>query len=369
MNYTVAPAHPQHDRATLLRLWSQNLPEASPERHRWLYADGPALGWLASTSEGQPIGATGLMHRTMKVFNETTLAGQAIDLNVNVEHRSVGPALALQRAVTANVQRGSLRLLYAFPNSHSEPILRRVGYREFGQLQRWAKPLRSDPFLATRLRSGLLRKPIATGIDTVLWLQSRELRTAHPKGTHFERLESFDARFDALWRAAAPRFAVVGERTAAYLDWRWHQSPEMKHDVLALCDTDERLLAYVVFSRHGKTVYVDDFLFLRPHHLTCVLAELLRQARRERANAVVTTYLGSPEVEAILESFGFWRRPGRWNALVCVDPQHPLREESRFYNASGWHVTRADLDTDFYGSGDEETPINSRSEASEALPA
>lgn len=368
MNYTVTPAHPEHDRATLLGLWSANLPDACPDRHRWLYAEGPSLGWLLQTADGQAIGATGLMHRTMRVFGETALAGQAIDLNVNQEHRSVGPALTLQRAVTAQVHSRSLQLLYAFPNSHSEPILRRVGYRPFGQLQRWAKPLRSEPYLPAGLRSRLLRKPVATGIDTFLMLSARELRTGRPQGSRFERPDGFDARFDLLWRAAASRFDIVGERTSAYLDWRWRQKPGLKHNVLTLCDADGSLLAYVVFSRHGETVYLDDFLFREPHHLSCVLAELLRQARRERANAVITTYLGSPEVESILQSFGFWKRPVQWNGLVLVDPNHPLHTEQRLYNAAAWHVTRADLDTDFWESNAEQPAINSRSEVASVLP-
>jgi hypothetical protein len=347
MNYTIAPADPTCDRDALQELWARNFPEASPDRHRWLYADGPAVGWLARTPEGRAVGATGVMHRKMKLFNETAPAGQAIDLNVDRDHRSVAPALALQRAAVATVGQNGRRLLYALPNNQSEPVLRRMGYHVFGQLQRWAKPLRSEPFLRGRLRSPLVRKPVAKAIDSLLMLQSREMRSFRPRGLHFRKTDRFDARFNDLWHAAAPQFPVIGERTAAYLDWRWHWNPGMDHHVLTLCDEDNRILAYAVYSRHEGSVYLDDFLFLSIEHLRVLLAELLRQARRERADAVITVYLGSPDVESLLEQFGFWKRPGSWNALVYVDPSHHIRGEQRLYDPASWHLTRADLDTDF----------------------
>lgn len=347
MNYTIAPADPHNDRPLVEQLWSRNLPGLSSGRHAWLYSGGPAVGWTARTPDGRMIGATGLMQRTMKLFNETVPAGQAIDLNVDQDHRSLGPALALQRAVTSMAAQTGVRLIYALPNDRSEPVLRRVGYRAFGQLHRWAKPLQSEPFLRTRLQPSMLRKPVAAAIDVLLRLNSRETQNYLPRGFRIQTLEQFDPRFDTLWRVAATRLPIAGERTAAYLDWRFGRDPGAKHKILTLCDTRGELLAYAIYSTHDATVYLEDFLFFEIRDFDYLLAELLRQARRARAKAVITVYLGSPQVESVLESYGFWKRPGQWNALVYTNPAQPVRDQQRLENPANWHLTRADLDTDF----------------------
>ncbi len=359
MSYSVLAADMERDSETILGLWSRNLPEAARERYPWLYTAGPAIGWIARDEAGCAVGSTGLMHRKVKLLNETVAAGQAVDMNVDRGHRSLGPAMALQRAVTGMVGNGKLRMVYALPNDRSEPVLHRAGYRAFGQLQRWAKPLVSEPLLRTRLRWSVVRRPLAGAIDSVLKIRSPEMWTRPPQGLYFHRIYRFDPRFDDLWHTAGPRFPVAGERTGAYLDWRWRQNPGLKHEIVGLCDRESRLLAYAVYSRRGNVVYLDDFLFSEIWQLEQVLAELLRIARRTRAEALITVYLGSPQVEALLERFGFWRRPGHWNALVYVDPRHPASADARIYDSANWHLTRADLDTDFLAVAGPE--VNSRS--------
>src|SRR3990170_2801556 len=71
--------------------------------------------------------------------------------------RNSWPARQPQRAVTASLGAGGLRLIYAFPNRQSEGVLRRAGYEVLGPVAHWTRPLRS----IDRVQGYLGRSPIA----------------------------------------------------------------------------------------------------------------------------------------------------------------------------------------------------------------
>jgi hypothetical protein len=346
MNYTVFQPDLDRDRDAVLDLWKRNLPAASADRYAWLYETGPATGWLLSANGGTIVGAAGLMDRSMSVFGRDLRAGQAIDLNVDQDHRTLGPALGLQRAVTATVQRREHDLIYALPIAQSEPVLRRAGYRVLGEVGRWVKPLSCGDVLARWLRRRLPRKVATAAADSLLHLASPERYYHRSADVRLEVAEHFDRRFDLLWEAAAGQFPIIGQRTAAYLNWRFARCPETCHRVFCLLGADGGLLAYLVYCRRQDVVQIGDFFFADPHKLDVLLAEFLRQMRRERAKAVTTVYLGPEVVCHRLRRFGFWKRPSPWKALVYADRQRFGPELGGLLDTENWFLTRADADTD-----------------------
>lgn len=343
MGYRVIPADPIESRTDVLGLWRRNLPEASEDRFAWLYQSGRSRAWLLHGDDGSPVGAAGLMDRSLHTPDGLVPAGQAIDLNVDQTHRSVGPALSLARAVVEEAGRQGGRLIYAFPNEYSAPVLRRVGYRDLGSFQRWVKPLRANA-VADRLHRPLARLAVSAAspvINTALAAGSREAYTRRPADVQVTVADRFDASFDAFWEKASSRFAFLGERTSAYLTWRFSQCPEARHEVLSLRDGQQNLLAYLVYCNREGTVYVNDFLFADVRNLHLLWAEFLRLMRRRKAAAVITMYLGDPAVSQALRKFGFWQRPAKWATMVHAKALPSVLEEQR------WHLTRADVDTNF----------------------
>jgi hypothetical protein len=346
-SYTISPLDSASDREPLLALWRRNLPCASPDRYDWLYARGPAAAWLLEDGRRRPVGASGLMARTIRAFGSTIRGAQAIDLNVDRDHRTIGPALRLQRAVTATVDDGRFDLIYAFPNAESEPVQRRAGYKTLGHFGRWVKPLRLVDGLKGFLRYPRARRTASAVVDLALRLRSPDTFHRRPDGVQVEVSDRFDGRFDALWEEAAGQFGVIGQRTARYLDWRFYRSPAARHRVFSVCDGRRRLLAYLVYSLHGETAYVSDFLFGGQDHLDLLLAEFIRQMRREKTEAIVTVFLGAEGVCRRLAHFGFLRRPSAWKTLVYADRRDQRTDSSRLWDQEAWFLTRADVDTDF----------------------
>ena len=344
MTYTVCQSDFQADRDQILDLWKENLPKANADRYSWLYENGPSDGWLVKSDESTTVGAVGLMERTMKVFDDLLRAGHPIDLNIDADHRTVGPALGLQRALTATVGEGQHGLLYGFPNAKSELIQRRAGFRPLGNLGRWAKPLTVGKGLAARVRNPLARWAAATLAGPLMKLVSPETFYRRPSDVHVHLTERFDARFDALWETAAARFPIVGERTSEYLAWRFGKCPDADYHVLCVSDSQDRLLAYLVYQQRDNMFYVGDFLFAEPPHLDILLAEFLRLARKLKAEAAIAVYLGSQAVCQRFKHFGFWQRPCEWKAMLYVDTNSTL-PTTPLFDIENWHLTYADIDT------------------------
>jgi len=346
MNYTICQPDLDRDRDNIVDLWKRNLPDASEDRYAWLYQSGRATGWLLRAQGGTVVGATGLMDRTMTVFGHGVRAGQAIDLNVDKDHRSMGPALQLQRAVTDTVQRREYDLIYALPVPQAEPVLRRAGYRVLGEMGRWAKPLCCQDYLGGWLHRTLPRKAIAAGINSLLHCTSPETYYRRPPGVRVEVTDHFDRRFDDLWRVARDRFPVVSERTSAYLTWRFRRCPEVRHRAFCLLDPSGQLFAYVVYHRHAGTIRMGDFLCADLRQLDMLLGEFLRLMRRQQAKAVFAFYLGPEAACQTLRRFGFWKRPSPRKALIYVDRERFDSKMARLLDKENWYLTQADVDAD-----------------------
>jgi len=362
--YAVLPADVERDAETIRQLWQHNLPEVSPQRYDWLYRSGAAEAWLLHGPGGHVVGSTGLMRRRLKVFGDLRPAGQAVDLNVDRAHRFATPALMLQRAVTAAVGDGRADAIYGFANTKSAALLRRAGYRPLGELQRWVKPLWMGPSLRARYGKGTLWNLSADLALRLLGWASPETYRYRRGPVRIEVIEQFDERFDALWAVASPRFPIVGERTADYLRWRFTQSPDAPYEVLGLCDGRQSLQAYLVYRRHGAYVYLSDFFGAEPGACCRLLAELLRRARREGAEAVATFWLGPARMAQTLRRFGFRRRPSglttvlavtgktsevlKTSEVSCAASGGPGVDPDRRFDPESWYLTAADLDVDAF---------------------
>ncbi len=350
MAYTISQADPIESRQAILELWKQNFPAASESRYAWLYQTRRAKSWLLDTDEGATVGAAGLMDRTIYSPEGRLRAGQAIDLNVGQNHRTVGPALSLARTLVQSARQQGYQLVYGFPNADSEPVLKRVGYRWLGALQRWYKPLRCEKILQTRLQNPLARKAAAIvswAANTALAIKSRETFYRRPTEIHVRQADGFDASFDLLWQKVSRQYPWIGERTADYLSWRFGQSPSGRFQVFCITKAGRELLAYLVFAWQDGIVHVNDFLFTDAWSLNLLLSEFLRHVRRQKATAVIVVFLGPGFVTGTLKAFGFWRRPTIWNAMVSVDWNRPGVDISTILDEQRWYLTRADIDTDF----------------------
>ncbi len=321
-------------REPLLDLWHRNLPGASRDRFEWLYGTGRAEGLLLG--ERHAIGAAGLMHRRFAIEGKVIDGGAAIDLNVEECQRTVGPAMMLARAVIQLAEDNRLSCLYGFPIPRAAGVLKRCGYRQLGEVSNWTKPLRSESRLRGVLRSALAAKLASPLVDLALRWRLSDSAHRLPQQVVIETPESFDERFDRMWRTAARRFGVLGERSAEYLRWRFTKCPELKYECFALAGRGGgELLGYIVWYRSDESVCIADLLAADHATTELLLAEFTRQARRLRADAIRMACFGPPRLYSQLESAGFSRRQNSYPVLVRMSDI-----------AGDLYFTMADHDTD-----------------------
>ena len=343
-SYQVGLARTGVDDDEVVALWSRNAFSRPAERWRWLYGgdpENPGTLWTLRLPPGRLVGTAGLATRRMAIRSGTVLAGQAIDLVVDGPHRTLGPALQLERSLLANVAERGIGPIYAFPNERSEAVLRRIGYSRLGPLERWTRVLRSRSRVSTYVRPALLATVAGAVIDTALRVTSREILYSTPEGLSIECPAAVDSRFDDLWEAAARRFPVLGERSAAFLAWRFLRSPFATYEVLGVVRAKDRsLVGYAVLATAGTVIRIADLLYRDAAALDTLLGEVIRLARGRGASTLTFTFVGPGALAAALRRHGFARRPETSSVFV-----HGGAGPGGALPAAGeWYLTEADRD-------------------------
>ena len=132
----------------MLDLGGRNLPDSPGARRFAKYYDrsplGPPLLLLArETASGRLVGMASLLPSMLRVAGQPVRAAISADFAIESGHRGLGPALPLQRAALEALSEEGLACAYGCPNPLSEPIVKRVGFENVGELRRFVKVLRT----------------------------------------------------------------------------------------------------------------------------------------------------------------------------------------------------------------------------------
>lgn len=342
----MAPACFPRDRRELLALWARNVSDAPkcrdvPEaRYDWLYRQrANSRSWLLRTSDGELVGAAGLMYRHVHLRQGMVPMAQAIDLVIDRNHRTFGPAVHLQRTVAGALAESGLSLAYAFPSRTSEMVLMRAGYRKIGALQRWTRILHYERVLR-RWLPGAFARVCGGALSAVDRTMTAEQRHPLPIGWRLEMRQDFDESFDDLWQRALVNFEWIGDRSAEYLTWRFNQHPTRIYSTLALVDTQRTLLGYIVSYEKDSAVYVADTLAVDTKSWKTLVSCFLRRLHSASATSVTLLHFGTPPFEQLLGELGFWRRGLDTSILVC-----PAQlSDGALPDPRLWYMTEADRD-------------------------
>lgn len=342
--YSTAPADPVADGARILGLWRQglshrNLPE---EKLEWYYRRNPAgtplVTFLLHGPAREPVGVAAAARRRMRLGERALTAGAMIDFVVAPAHRTLFPAMLLQKAVCREALQ-SHDLLFGMPNPSSVAAVKRVGYRFVGNLVRRVRVLRARSYLSRFLPSWAGRAAGAA-IDGARLASIAVARLASP-GFCSEWLEAPDARFDDLWSRAAPRQSLVGVRDRDFLAWRFADCPLHAYRFFAVVSrADGRLAAYAVCETQQHALHVRDFLAdpARPGAWRRLWAELSREAYAQGLASLSVEFLGADSLQRGLAAAGLLARGVQPVYAVLPPALAGLRE------ARHWYLTDADED-------------------------
>lgn len=350
--YTVRQADARAERDAIIALWRDNIgaPDALAAKFRWYYVDHPegvpTVLLLCHGPEARPVGVATNGGRRMRLGEQPVQAGIRVDLAVDAAHRTLFPALQLQRAVRQSGME-QFDLLYGMPNTKAVKVVERIGFTQRHDFVRHARVLLWRSYLARVMPDGLaaLAAPVVNGLQRA-WTWARLLKL---RGVDTLWLDQADARFDALWQRVAWPGVLMGLRDSRFLNWRFVARPAGAARILALVERGtDRLLGYAVcdFERGeaATTVSVRDFLVdaRSPREARPLLVQLLLSVQQQAARAgcatVSLSFFGHADVCAALAEAGFAPRESS-PVFVDMAPQHAER-----LGAFDYYFTGADED-------------------------
>lgn len=350
--YSVCELNLEQNKNEVLNIWKQsgfNVPEA---KYSWMYENnpyGPATGWLVRNSGGQAVGVVALFPRGIRVKGELRSAALVGDFVITKEHRSLGPALMLQRAAVQSPAKHNFDFIYGIPNRQAEAVLLRAGYRQVGLTIRMTKPFRSHYYLRRKLSSSLLADTLAGAIDPILHWTAKEIRQSRNNRFRLEEMWDFDQRFDDLSGLVSDPMVIVGERNAAYLRWRYLRCPHKKYRIHALTDVStQQILGFLVSYAEGEGIAIAELQAIEhpgaegPGIMDCLLSEFLRVQRQQTVDSVSISYFGSKRLSEKLKEYGFAHREANENLVVFAGPDARLADQ--LLDQHNWCLFEGDVD-------------------------
>jgi hypothetical protein len=283
--------------------------DSDQRRFNWLYRSGPAgeaQAWIAiDAKSGANIGIAAAFPRRMYVEGTEELGWVLGDFCIAQGHRSLGPAIELQRACLAGLDAARAAVYYDFPSETMTGVYRRLGISHTSRMVRLAQPLRVDSKLRGVIRRPNLARIVASAANLGLTLRSGTFRL--PQGLTISLQESAcGSEFTQLAQRLGPALGTCVQRSADYLNWRYRQHPFRRHEILTL-RRDDSLTGYAVLSPEGQQLNLVD-LFGDRDSIPVLLRGVVSIARRRKLETVTFGILAGHPWVAMIRSLGFYQR-------------------------------------------------------------
>jgi len=261
--------------------------DADEKRYEWLYRENPfgeARVWIACDKSDRAIGMAALFPRDM-YYGDAIVRGCVLgDFCVAPEHRTLGPALQLQRACLRAVQSEEFAVAYDFPSGTMLAIYKHLGIQPLEQSVRMAKVLRADRISGQLKVPGVSRALVGTA-NFVLGMEDRV--SAAPSKFEFAlQAGPCGPEYSELAEETGSSLGTCTMRTAEYLNWRYRRHPHVEYEFLT-ARRGNQLLAYCAFTQSADNATVAEF-FGKPDDYR-VLSGLLRKLAALLRNRGVAT--------------------------------------------------------------------------------
>jgi hypothetical protein len=346
-DYQVTAEEPSQHGEVIQKIWraggmgSAGGAHSDAARYQWFYLHNPegsaAANILRHAAGDIPIGFLGIGRRRLWLGSEFVAAGTLVDFVVDPSHRTVFPAMLLQRKGREFAMQ-SMQVLIGLPDKKAVPVCNRLDRHVNFPLPRFARVLRAKSYFERWLPAWLAR-PLAYFSDALDLAAIRLRLLLTPLRGEWTR--TFDSKFDRLWGSLEKRGMVLGVRDEAFLRWRFEQQPGHDYLVFAIRrKAAKELLMYFVCEQSDYGLAVKDCLNIGSERELCQgLLMLSLEARRMGAN-VLDIQIAAPKTwsQALRRANFVWRSDRPFFAVVA----EPLRE--RAADGLHWYITQADED-------------------------
>lgn len=348
MRYSVLKADLKAHRDVIVGLWKSAYDEMSGDRYGWIYENshlGPPTSFLLRHNlSGKLVGLVSIFPRNLFVGGRKVRSVICGDFIVLKGHRTLGPALFLQKEAMLEARRSGSELIYGFPNDKSEPILRRLGYDILERIVTMTKVLRSEYLLKDKIRLMFASRLLSEIIDTPMEIFSESVFERKLRKYSFEADASFDARIDRLWERISAQFSLIGERSASYLHWRFREVPHCSYRLFTMASPGtSEVLGYIVYSQGEARTQIVDFAYAGNLGVfDALFAGFSKYQRSRGTHSIAINVAGSPPLVHRFRRHGYHVR-GSGRTILTFDPSdNPFPMDT--VKSGCWYLTEGDSD-------------------------
>jgi hypothetical protein len=174
-------------------------------------------------------------------------------------------------------------------------------------------------------------------------LRARDALARPPRGIRVEEQPGpFGGEFDALDRRLAASCRVRGDRSAAYLEWRYGKGAIHAHETLRATRGGE-LAGFLVFRRCAPArLLVTEIESVDGDAARALVVELVARARPRGAESVEIQVLAGSPAARPLRGLGFLEREAGTAAVPFAAPGSRLGDA--LGSAANWWMVEGDRD-------------------------
>lgn len=345
--YTIRNANLDQDRGEIIRLCKTGGLQSSIEKYRWKYeactGQRPWCKFAIETASGRPIGTSALFPRRLLIDGVAVSAAVAGDFAVESQHRTLLPAISLQKSALQACREGRFDMIYAFPNDMARLVQLRAGYVSVGTVRAGIRPLRTRKLFEAPGKHrwwGMF----ADLFDGAVRIVAKESRFTAVSDYRYLEVSVTDERFDRFWGVALPKYRIVVGRNSDYANWRFMQCPYRAYRLFAAQHRDtQEIGGYILWSAtpDGKVRVSDLMAFDRVFDE--LLTAFIRFQQEQNAPCITLVYFGNERLVRRLRSFGFFFRQTRSQVLLTVSPRMP--NPQRLFDPQNWYLFEGDSDS------------------------
>lgn len=310
-------------------------------KHKWFYEDNiygeSSCLILRENNTSEVVGSTAVFPRKLYINKKIIEAGITGDFGVSPEHRSLGPALKLQKATIQCCIDGKFDLLYGYANKKSAPVQKRAGFKLVGYPARYVRYISSYSLLLRYIKNRFLSKFISFFLDIIMKLFSYEIFSRRGLNYKFEVDIPVDEKFDRLWESAEKPALIVGKRDKQFVSWRFQQGDYKPYRLFTISEKNaQEMLGYIVFYEKETHVRIADVFCKNEFVFYDLINGFLNFAQKNKYYTVDLVYLGNVKFKSILEKCRFIRRVSDATFFVYLKNDDkfnniPLNENSWYY--------------------------------------
>lgn len=267
--------------------------------------------------------------------------GQVGDFAIDSSHRSLGPAVMLQRATFEPVQQGSLTLCYDCPpHDAGMSTFRRLGMQANCHMQRYVRPVKTDRQLAKYLGQGRLTAGVAVLGNIVLNLWTlRQHKVSGLEMAYYT--ERFGEEFSRLDTQVGGSNGIRGQRQATDLNWRYRDDPLHAYHVLTARRSGE-LVAFIIFSISDQDVQIVDLFGLVSRDIGLQLLEgVVEHVKKTSVQTLQASLSDDHSLSHVLQKAGFYYRSPGEQVVAYTPPGTAMGDVLQ--DKPLWSFTYADI--------------------------